>query len=113
MIIQQFHRMRIRRGFWAGGVHDISRKGGFVEGLRQLRKLWKSLRGCRQQGRSWPVQLIPACATGDVADAPGQSYICWKWEAMHHEPTSPEVRGPDAVIPVINIADPDSEASGR
>ena len=27
-----------------------------------------------------------------------------------HEPTSPEVRGPDAAIPVTNIADPDSEA---
>ena len=27
----------------------------------------------------------------------------------HHEPTSPEVRGPDAAVAVINIADPDSE----
>ena len=27
----------------------------------------------------------------------------------HHEPTSPEVRGPDAAVPVINIPDPDSE----
>ena len=28
----------------------------------------------------------------------------------HHVPTSPEVRGPDAAVPVINIADPDSGA---
>ena len=78
------------------------------------RRFWPSVSAGDEVGQcEKEVQPIPACATGDIADTPGQSCICCWWEAMHHEPTSPEVRGPDAAIPVINIADPDSEALGR